>query len=63
LNRTLYFDSKSYKPDPGLVTPKEGEAFLGDYELSLVTVGKIDTVSRDHPSDADIQRLTSMTFD
>ena len=44
MHRTLYFDSKSYKPDPGLIQPKEGESFLGDYEKSLVTVGKFDTV-------------------
>ena len=25
-------------------TPKEGEALLGDYEKSLVTIGKFDTV-------------------
>lgn len=41
---TLFYDSKNYKPDPGLATPREGEPFLGDYELSLVTVGNFDTV-------------------
>jgi len=45
LCRTLFFDSKSYKPDPVLATPREGEAFLGDWEKSLLTVGKFDTVS------------------
>jgi hypothetical protein len=41
---TLFFDSKSFKPPSEMVTPKEGETFLGDYEKSLVTVGKFDTV-------------------
>ncbi|KAK4688120.1 translation initiation factor 4E, partial [Tremellales sp. Uapishka_1] len=41
---TLFFDSKSHKPDPILATPKEGDAFLGDWEKSLVTVGRFDTV-------------------
>ncbi|KAL7421151.1 hypothetical protein Q5752_004036 [Cryptotrichosporon argae] len=37
---TLYYDSKTYKPEP-----KEGkEGVLADYELSLLTVGKFDTV-------------------
>ena len=43
--RTLYYDSKSYKPDPVMATPKEGEAVLADYELSLLTVGRFETVS------------------
>jgi translation initiation factor 4E len=43
--RTLYYDSKSYKPDPALAAPKEGEVLLDDYEKSLLTVGKFDTVS------------------
>lgn len=42
---TLYFDSKNFKPDPSFVSAKEGET-LGDYEKSLVTVGRFDTVSR-----------------
>ena len=42
---TLFFDSKSYKPPSEMVTPKEGEQFLGDYEKSLVTVGTFETVS------------------
>jgi len=42
---TLYFDSKTYKPHPEMVEPKEGEHSCSDYEKSLVTVGKLDTVS------------------
>lgn len=40
---TLYFDSKNFKPDPIFVSKREGEV-LGDYEKSLVTVGKFETV-------------------
>lgn len=42
--RTLFFDSKTFKPAPGLVTPKEGEPQLSDWEKTLVTVGRFDTV-------------------
>lgn len=42
--RTLFFDSKTFKPAPGLVTPKEGEPQLTDWEKTLVTVGRFDTV-------------------
>lgn len=41
---TLFFDAKSFVPPSEMVTPKEGQGFLGDYEKSLVTVGKFDTV-------------------
>ncbi|ORX39257.1 hypothetical protein BD324DRAFT_649340 [Kockovaella imperatae] len=43
---TLYFDAKSFKPPPGLSNggTKEGQSLLGDYEKSLVTVGRFDTV-------------------
>ncbi|ORY33011.1 translation initiation factor eIF 4e-like domain-containing protein [Naematelia encephala] len=41
---TLYYDSKSFKPDPAQSTPKDGQAFLGDYEKGLLTVGSFDTV-------------------
>ncbi|CAD6572973.1 MAG: hypothetical protein TREMPRED_000698 [Tremellales sp. Tagirdzhanova-0007] len=41
---TLHFDSKSYKPDPISSTSKEGATPLGDYEKSLVTIGKFDTI-------------------
>ena len=43
--RTLYFDSKSLKASALPQTPaQDGQAFLGDYEKSLLTVGKFDTV-------------------
>ncbi|WWC91014.1 uncharacterized protein L201_005954 [Kwoniella dendrophila CBS 6074] len=41
---TLFFDSKTYKPDPTSLPKKEGEKALTDYEMTLLTVGKFDTV-------------------
>ncbi|OXG94881.1 translation initiation factor 4E [Cryptococcus neoformans A2-102-5] len=41
---TLYYDSKTYKPDPSLIAPKQGDKILADYEMTLLTVGKFDTV-------------------
>ncbi|WVW79569.1 hypothetical protein I302_101538 [Kwoniella bestiolae CBS 10118] len=41
---TLFFDSKTYKPDPTAIAPKDGGKALTDYELTLLTVGKFDTV-------------------
>ncbi|GFZ47218.1 hypothetical protein JCM24511_04961 [Saitozyma sp. JCM 24511] len=40
---TIYFDSKTYKPDPAVMR-KEGEPVLGEYERSLLVVGRFDTV-------------------
>nr|XP_031861426.1 uncharacterized protein CI109_003030 [Kwoniella shandongensis]KAA5528498.1 hypothetical protein CI109_003030 [Kwoniella shandongensis] len=40
---TLYFDSKTYKP-PAPQTTKDDKSVLADYEMTLVTVGKFDTV-------------------
>jgi hypothetical protein len=59
--RTLYYDSKTYKPDPTLATPKEGQDFLGDYEKGLLTVGRFDTVSlvREGPLDQGTDRTLS----
>ncbi|KJE04207.1 translation initiation factor 4E [Cryptococcus gattii NT-10] len=41
---TLYYDSKTYKPDPSLIAPRQGDKILADYEMTLLTVGKFDTV-------------------
>ncbi|RXK38470.1 hypothetical protein M231_04235 [Tremella mesenterica] len=40
----IYYDSKTYKPDTSLAVPKEGDTFLNDYEKTLLTVGKFETV-------------------
>ncbi|WVQ93028.1 hypothetical protein IAU59_000091 [Kwoniella sp. CBS 9459] len=41
---TLFFDSKTYKPDTAAMQKKEGGSALSEYEMSLLTVGKFDTV-------------------
>ncbi|OCF40601.1 hypothetical protein I317_05611 [Kwoniella heveanensis CBS 569] len=41
---TLFFDSKTYKPDTSAMQKKEGGSALSEYEMSLLTVGKFDTV-------------------
>ncbi|WRT69266.1 uncharacterized protein IL334_006250 [Kwoniella shivajii] len=41
---TLFFDSKTYKPDTTSVPKKEDGSVLADYEMTLLTVGKFDTV-------------------
>ncbi|WVF65353.1 hypothetical protein IAT40_000079 [Kwoniella sp. CBS 6097] len=41
---TLFFDSKTYKPDTSTMQKKEGGSALSEYEMSLLTVGRFDTV-------------------
>ncbi|WWC63818.1 uncharacterized protein I303_106423 [Kwoniella dejecticola CBS 10117] len=41
---TLFFDSKTYKPDPSILAQKETGKALTEYEMTLLTVGKFDTV-------------------
>ncbi|WWC98171.1 hypothetical protein V866_005062 [Kwoniella sp. B9012] len=43
---TLFFDSKTYKPDPSTLaqSQKEGGKALTEYEMTLLTVGRFDTV-------------------
>jgi hypothetical protein len=43
ISRTLYYDSKTYKPDTSLAS-RDGQAYLGDYEKGLLTVGRFETV-------------------
>ncbi|WVQ74483.1 hypothetical protein IAR50_004084 [Cryptococcus sp. DSM 104548] len=40
---TLYYDSKTYKPDPSTLPQKQGD-ILADYEMTLLTVGKFETI-------------------
>jgi hypothetical protein len=48
--RTMYFDSKTYKPPPFEDTG--GKALLDNWEASLLKVGDIDTVSHSIPLSA-----------
>ncbi|WVR08886.1 hypothetical protein IAU60_005945 [Kwoniella sp. DSM 27419] len=41
---TLFFDSKSYKPEVSSASNKDRGSVLAEYENTLVTVGKFDTV-------------------